>query len=49
MSGSRDKRRLAIVFSDEHTIDIIPLLRPQIDRHDVENGISFSVFRSRRK
>jgi hypothetical protein len=37
---SRDRRRLAIVFSDDHTIDIIPLLRPQIDRHEVEKQIA---------
>jgi hypothetical protein len=36
---SRDRRRLAIVLSDDHTIDIIPLLRPQIDRREVEKKI----------
>jgi len=37
---SPDRQRLAIVFSDDHTIDIIPLLRPQIDRHEVEKQIT---------
>ena len=37
---SRDKRRLAIVISDDRTVDIIPLLRPQIDRYEVEIQIT---------
>ena len=29
------------MVSDDHTVDIIPLLRPQIDRDDIEQNISF--------
>jgi hypothetical protein len=35
-----DARRLAVVVSDDHTVDIIPLLRPQIVRVDIETRIS---------
>lgn len=33
-------RRLAIVVSDDHTVDIIPLLRPQIARTEIDTKIS---------
>lgn len=33
-------RRLAIVVSDDHTVDIIPLLRPQIGRAEIDTKIS---------
>lgn len=33
-------RRLAIVVSDDHTVDIIPVLRPQIRRDDIELNVS---------
>jgi len=33
-------RRLAIVVSDDHTVDIIPLLRPQIARTEIDAKIS---------
>jgi hypothetical protein len=33
-------RRLAIIVSDDHTVDIIPLLRPRIKRNDVESNVS---------
>lgn len=36
---SPDGHRMAIVFSDDHSFDIIPLLRLQIDRHEVEKQI----------
>lgn len=39
--NAKGTRRLAIVVSDDHTVDIIPLLRPQIDRDDIEQNISF--------
>ena len=39
--SARDTRRLAIVVSDDQTVDIIPLLRPQINRDDIEANISF--------
>ena len=39
--NAKGTRRLAIVVSDDHTVDIIPLLRPQIDREDIEQNISF--------
>jgi len=32
--------RLAIVISDDHTIDIIPMLKPQIKNSDIELNIS---------
>jgi hypothetical protein len=38
--SSRDKRRMALVFSDDRTVDIVPLLRPQIRRADVEKHIA---------
>ncbi|HVJ06549.1 MAG TPA: hypothetical protein VM578_12820 [Candidatus Saccharimonadales bacterium] len=37
---SHSRRRLAIVCSDDRTIDIIPLLRPQINRGEVEKYIA---------
>jgi hypothetical protein len=37
---SRGKRRLAVVFSDDRTFDIIPLLRPQIDRNEVGKRVN---------
>lgn len=33
-------RRLAIIVSDDNTVDIIPLLKPQINRDDVEMNIT---------
>lgn len=33
--GSDDKRRMAIVFSDDRTVDIVPLLRPQIQKIEI--------------
>jgi hypothetical protein len=33
-------RRLAIVVSDDHTVDLIPLLPPQIARTDMETNVS---------
>ena len=39
--NARGARRLAIVVSDDHTVDIIPLLRSQIDRDEIEQNISF--------
>ena len=38
--NAKGARRLAIVVSDDHTVDIIPLLRPQIDRDEIEQNIS---------
>ena len=35
-----DTRRLAIIVSDDHTVDLIPLLPPQIARTDVETNIA---------
>lgn len=35
-----DKPRLAIVVSDDHTVDIIPLLRPRIARQWIDEAIS---------
>ena len=35
-----DTRRLAIVVSDDHTVDLIPLLPPQIERTDIEANVS---------
>lgn len=35
-----DARRLAIVISDDNTVDIIPLLRPQISKADIEVNIA---------
>lgn len=35
-----DALRLAIVVSEDHTVDIIPMLRPQIGRADIETNIS---------
>jgi hypothetical protein len=37
---SNDKRRLAIVFSDDHTVDIVPLLKPQIRKEEIEKQIT---------
>lgn len=34
------KRRMAIVFSDDRTIDIVPLLNPQIRKSEVEKNIA---------
>ena len=36
---SSNKRRLALVFSHDRTFDIIPLLRPQINRDEIEKRI----------
>lgn len=38
--NSGNVHRLAIVVSDDHTVDIIPLLRPQIGRTDIDTRIS---------
>lgn len=38
--SAEDTRRLAIVISDDHTVDLIPLLPPQIARIDVETNIA---------
>ena len=38
--GSHNKRRMAIIFSDDRTIDIVPLLRPQIYKAEIEEHIS---------
>lgn len=38
--GAGKARRLAIVVSDDHTVDIIPLLRPQIVGAEIETKIS---------
>lgn len=35
-----DKSRLAIVVSDDHTVDILPLLRPRIARQWIDEAIS---------
>ena len=40
---SHDKRRMAIVVSDDRTVDIVPLLRPQIKMIDIENPPGFVV------
>jgi len=37
---SSDNRRLAIVVSDDRTVDVIPMLRPQIKRDAIEWEIS---------
>lgn len=36
----KDMRRLAIVVSDDNTVDILPILRPCIKRDDIEQNIS---------
>lgn len=38
--GAANKPRLAIVVSDDHIVDIIPLLRPRIARREIEVAIS---------
>jgi hypothetical protein len=38
--GSHHKRRLAIVVSDDRTVDIVPLLRPQINMSEIEKYIA---------
>jgi hypothetical protein len=38
--SSRDKRRMAVVFSDDRTVDIVPLLKPQIRKVDIEKHIA---------
>ena len=38
--ASHDKRRLALVFSDDRTVDIVPLLRPQIRKAEIEKHIA---------
>jgi len=38
--GSRDKRRMALVFSDDRTVDIVPLLKPQIRKAEIEKHVS---------
>lgn len=37
--NASDVSRLAIVLSDDHTVDIIPMLRPQIKRDEIEHNI----------
>lgn len=34
------KRRMAIVFSDDRTVDIVPLLKPQIKKSEIEKYIA---------
>lgn len=36
----KDTRRLAIVVSDDDTVDILPILRPRIKRDDIEQNLS---------
>lgn len=36
----KNTRRLAIVVSDDHMVDLIPLLPPQIKRTDIETNVS---------
>lgn len=38
--SASDKSRLAIVVSDDHTVDILPLLRPQVRRGDIEANLA---------
>jgi hypothetical protein len=38
--GSHRKGRMAIVFSDDRTVDIVPLLKPQIRRAELEMRIA---------
>ena len=38
MSTSQEMR-LAVVVSDDHTVDVFPLLRPRIDRNAVERMV----------
>lgn len=37
--GAASKARLAIVVSDDHTVDVIPVLRPRINRQEIERAI----------
>lgn len=37
--SASDVPRLAIVLSDDHTVDIIPMLRPQVERGEIERNI----------
>lgn len=37
--GTKETSRLAIVVSDDHTVDIIPILRPRINRQKIEEAI----------
>jgi hypothetical protein len=36
---NKNHARLAVVTSDDRTVDLIPLLRPQIDKSEIENHI----------
>lgn len=36
----KDTRRLAIVVSDDNTVDILPILRPRIKKDDIEQNLS---------
>ena len=38
--GSSDASRLAVVVSDDDTVDVIPVLRPQIRRSDLKRAVS---------
>jgi hypothetical protein len=37
---AQGKRRMAIVFSDDRTVDIVPLLNPQIKKSEIEKNIA---------
>lgn len=37
--GSNEKRRMAIVISDDRTVDIVPLLEPQIRKSEIDKFI----------
>jgi hypothetical protein len=37
---AQGKRRMAIVFSDDRTVDIVPLLNPQIKKSEIEKNVA---------